>query len=184
MTGVQTCALRSEAYGTGLTPEMQAAQAKEMSQSVNLQGVKHVERYERTVADPSVFSDMRGAGRTIAQLWADNGFRVTRANKDRVAGWSNVRQYLWDYTASKPRVFVFPNCKNLIREIPLARYAKNDQEDLDTRGSDHAIDALRYVLATRPIGERPQHKKVGQSMDEKFTSMLRTLDKRKKHKWT
>ena len=177
------CYVYREAYAAGLTPEMQAAQAIELSNVADLRGIRHPERYERTVADPSVFSDKRGNGRSVAQMWADSGLRVTRAKNDRIAGWANLRQYLWDYTASKPRLYVFSNCTNLIRTMPLQMHDKKKQEDLDTTAEDHALDALRYLLATRPLGERERQKKVGQSLDDRFHGMMRSLDKRKRPKW-
>jgi hypothetical protein len=179
------CYIYREAYAPGMTPEEQAAQAKELSVTRTLDGKERREKYERTVADPSVFGDKRGAGRTIAQLWADNGFRVSRAKNDRVAGWANVRQYLWDPVAKQPRLYVFSNCTNLARTMPLMRYDKRNQEDLESKGTDdHAPDALRYLLATRPLGQREHKKNVGQTLDERFTSMMRRSDKRRKHQWT
>lgn len=184
------CYVYREAYAAGLTPEMQAKQAKEMSVTTKLDGTVKPERYERTVADPSVFSDKRGAGRTIAQMWKDNGFHVTRARNDRKAGWANVRQYLWNPEGGEngqgaPRLFVFENCHDLIRTLPLMRYDKTDREDLDTRAEDHAVDALRYLLAIRPIGERTPPKKGGMTIDQRFHQMMRRSDKRKgSSRWT
>ena len=180
------CYIYREAYAAGLTPELQARQAAELSWWEDEQGTRHKERYERTVADPSVFGDKRGAGRTVAQMWADNGFRVTPAKRaSRVSGWANMRQYLWDTDASTPRMYVFSNCSNLIRTIPLQVYAKLDQEDLDTTVEDHAVDALRYLLSTRPMGTREVPKNYGKTLDERFTSMLKKLDKTKRGmQWT
>lgn len=178
------CYIYREAYGAGHTPEMQAQRAEELSNWTDLRGIKHKERYDRTVADPAVFSDHRGAGRSVAQLWAEHGFRVQKAKNDRVAGWANVRQYLWDHAAKEPRLYVMDNCPNLIRTFPLMQHSKSRQEDLDTTLEDHALDALRYLLATRPMGVREQVKRVGQSLDQRFQTMMKKLDKRKGPSWT
>lgn len=178
------CYIYRESYGAGMTPEMQAQEAARLSSPVDLAtGRTKVEKYERTVADPSVFSDKRGAGRTIAQLWGENGFRVTRAKNDRIAGWQNVRQYLWDPVAAKPRLYVMSNCHHLIRTLPLQRYDRTKQEDLDTTAEDHAVDALRYLLATRPMGVRERPAKVGMTLDQRFHQMMRKSDKRGKRSW-
>ena len=64
------------------------------------------------------------------------------------------------------------------------QYSKANQEDLESKGTeDHAVDALRYLLATRPLGVREAPKKVGQSLDEKFHTMMRRVDKRKRPAW-
>jgi phage terminase large subunit len=178
------CYVYREAYGAGMTPEMQAAQANELSYRTDLSGTRTKEKYERTVADPAVFSDHRGAGRSVAQLWREHGFHVTRAKNDRVAGWANVRQYLWDYETMKPRLYVFNTCTNLTRTLPKMQYSKTNQEDLESKKTeDHAVDALRYLLATRPIGVREAPKKYGLTVDEKFQTMMRRIDKRKRPAW-
>ena len=138
------CYVYREAYAAMLTPEMQARQAKELSVVRRLDGTSFSERYERTVADPSVFSEhRRGHGRSVAQMWAAEGFHVTKARNDRVAGWANVRQYLWDPQGGDegkgaPRLFVFETCHNLARTMPLMRHDRLNGEDLDSRSEDHA----------------------------------------------
>lgn len=185
------CYVYREAYAAMLTPEMQARQAKELSVVRRLDGTSFSERYERTVADPSVFSEhRRGHGRSVAQMWATEGFHVTKARNDRVAGWANVRQYLWDPQGGDegrgaPRLYVFETCHNLARTVPLMRYDRLNGEDLDSRSEDHAADALRYLLATRPIGERPRRHKTGQSIDQRFQQMMSRASKRKRGpSWT
>lgn len=101
-----------------------------------------------------------------------------RSNKDRLSGWAAMKEYLawegnYDGTleslSRRPRMYVTANCTNLIREIEGAVYSQlgNAQsisnkttriEDLDTRGSDHALDPARYLLqfiyAPRKIKQR------------------------------
>lgn len=166
------CYVYDELYGGGLTPEQQAKAAKDRATRTTLDGRTRVERYAATVADPAVFSNHRGAGRSIADLWVAAGLRVTRAKNARVAGWANVRQYLWDPEAQAPRLFVFRTCTNLIRTIPLMQTDDKNPEDIDTDLEDHDLDALRYVLAWRPRGVRERVKDVGKSMDQRFQAML------------
>lgn len=175
------CYVYREAYGGGLTPEMQAKQAVELSVVPSLVGPPVKERFAHSVADPSVFSDQRkGAGRSISQMWRQHGFHVTRARNDRRAGWANVREYLWDPVEQKPRLFVFSNCHNLARTIPLQQTDKSNGEDLDTKGEDHAVDALRYLLATRPLKERPRPRgRTGLSLDARFQQMMNRPNNKK-----
>ena len=51
----------------------------------------------------------------------------------------------------QPSLFVFNNCINLIRTLPLLPCDKNNPEDVDTHTEDHAYDALRYGCMSRPI---------------------------------
>ena len=50
--------------------------------------------------------------------------------------------------------YVFNNCKNFIRTIPLLQYDEHKVEDVDTDGEDHIADAWRYFLMSRPIKPR------------------------------
>lgn len=149
------CYVYREAYAAMLTPEMQARQAKELSVVRRLDGTSFTEKYERTVADPSVFSEhRRGHGRSVAQMWAAEGFHVTKARNDRVAGWANVRQYLWDPQGGDegkgaPRLYVFETCHNLARTVPLMRYDRLNGEDLDSRSEDHACLSPWTKVTTR-----------------------------------
>ena len=155
-------------------------------------GSTYTERYFASVGDPSVFSDRRGQGKSIADLWREAGFPVARAKNARVAGWANVRQYLWDHEKDNgldaqmggPRLYVFDTCPDLVRTIPLMQRDKEHPEDLNTKLEDHAVDALRYLLALRPIQQGPISKsKVGKSIDDKFTSLLRSMDKKRRARW-
>jgi hypothetical protein len=51
----------------------------------------------------------------------------------------------------KPRLFIFSNCVNLIRTLPIIPMDKSNPEDVDTEAEDHAYDALRYGLMSRPL---------------------------------
>lgn len=172
------CYIYREAYGAGMTPIQQARQAKMLSELPDSEGKATRERYSATVADPSVFSDRRGTGKSIADLWRDNGFHVTRAKNARVAGWQNVHQYLMDDVTGKPRLSVFSTCPNLIRTLPLMQHDKKNREDIDTTLEDHAADALRYLLYVRPIGARVPKSKMGMDIQQRFQKALASNDKR------
>lgn len=68
---------------------------------------------------------------------------------DRVPGWNILREYL--EVAGGPfgpaaRLRIFSTCSNLIRTLPQMIYDTTNIEDLNTKGEDHAPDALRYGL--------------------------------------
>ena len=50
----------------------------------------------------------------------------------------------------RPKIQIFNNCPNLIRELQSIPLDKNNPEDVDTKASDHAYDALRYLIMSRP----------------------------------
>ena len=173
------CYIYREDYMAGITPQEQARRVVERS-VMDVDGLPRPERFMATVADPSVFSNHRGAGKTIADMWRDAGLTVTRAKNQRVAGWTNVRQYLWDYEREAPRLFIFDTCTNLVRTFPLAQHDNNNAEDMDTHGDDHALDSCRYLLAVRPISAQHRAERRPTTLDERFAAKLRKLDRRRR----
>jgi hypothetical protein len=178
------CWIYDECYRPGLTPKEQAAQAKakEVRQQRDGTTVRH--RFNATVADPSVFSNHRGAGKTIADMWREAGLSVTPAKNARVAGWQNVRQYLWDSqrpnvdgTVGAPRLHIMSNCTNLIRCFPLQMVDESNVEDLDTDLEDHILDALRYLLYWRPLGVRERVKNLGMGLNDRFKKRVEKMGK-------
>lgn len=176
-----------EDYKAQLTPAEQAKRVIAASKGVDERGSEFVEEFAATVADPSVFADRRGMGKSVADLWRDAGLRVSRAKNQRVAGWANVRQYLWDWdkpnsdgTAGGPRLFIFDTCSNLLRTLPLMRHDDTNIEDLDTTQEDHALDAARYVLMVRPASSskssQPRGKPVG--LQARVDDMMRRAAQR------
>ena len=45
---------------------------------------------------------------------------------------------------------IFSNCVNLIKELQGIPLSKTNPEDVDTKAADHAYDALRYMIMSRP----------------------------------
>lgn len=112
------------------------------------------EKIRYKVGDPSCWDATRGP--SIAEVMANNGWAMVQAENDRRNGWARVRQYLSyeqneaGQVTREPLWQVFENCSNLIRTLPALVHDEHDPEDVDTKGEDHAPDALRYGLMTRP----------------------------------
>lgn len=81
------------------------------------------------------------------------------ANNDVGAGIERVKSYLKiDPKSKKPKLTVFSTCENLIEEFVQYRWEplsptqaghKNDKEQ-PRKYNDHAMDALRYLIMSRP----------------------------------
>ena len=54
-----------------------------------------------------------------------------------------------------PRLRIFSCCTNLVRALPLLRFDAHDAEDVADGCEDHAPEALRYALMSRPAPARP-----------------------------
>lgn len=78
---------------------------------------------------------------------------LKKGNNDRINGWNVMREYLTPFEEDgklKARLQVFDNCKNFIVTFPSLVYDKNKVEDLDSNGEDHAADAVRYGIMSKP----------------------------------
>ena len=78
------------------------------------------------------------------------GHKLRRADKNRVQGKVQIHEYLKVQQNGRPKLQIFNTCRNLIRELQSIPLAKNNSEDVDTHASDHAYDALRYMIMSRP----------------------------------
>lgn len=81
------------------------------------------------------------------------GLQLIRGNNDRIIGWGTLREYLKPYIKNEittAKLQVFRTCTELIRTLPSLIYDQYKVEDLDTDGEDHAADAVRYGIMSRP----------------------------------
>ena len=115
------------------------------------------EKIAYAVADPAIWGDrphQRDAvrGENGAEVMSKVfGERITlmKGDNNRVPGWLRFRQYLHPVDGDA-KFKVFSNCRNAIRTIPQMVFDERNPEDLDTTGEDHACDAIRYGLMSRP----------------------------------
>ncbi len=106
-------------------------------------------------------TDMFGTesnGNSVASQYRDLGIRLTRANMDRVSGWSAIQQRLGDPAAGiMPSLFIHKRCTHLLETLPYLQYDPDRSGDIlktntneEGTGGDDAADALRYMVATKP----------------------------------
>lgn len=106
-----------------------------------------------TVASPDMFKEDGKSsidGPTLAEIFANNGVPLLRANNTRIPGWQRVREYLAPMEDNHPRLLICSNCVNLIRTLPEMVYDEYNVEDIADGLEDHASEALRYGLMSRP----------------------------------
>lgn len=128
-----------EVYETNLIDEDQAQVVIQKSMEIErATGLRVLSYY----ADPSVWNARSETRRSIADIWTINGLHATRANNQRIFGWSIIRSAIHN-----ERFKIHPRCENLIRTMPQMVRHKRNVEDLDTKQEDHACDACRYGLA-------------------------------------
>ena len=98
------------------------------------------------------------SGMSIAEVFARGGVPLIRADNARIPGWQRVREYLADADDGLPRLLIFRTCENLIRTLPLLTFDEHFTEDVGGNCEDHAPEALRYALMSRPAAGVSQKK--------------------------
>ena len=63
-----------------------------------------------------------------------------------IEGINIVKEYLHPDANGRVHLYVFPSCKNLIKEFRLYQWSKNQDRDFPKKTNDHAMDSLRYLL--------------------------------------
>ena len=104
-----------------------------------------------TVGDTSMWTPDSQTGETIAETFARHGVPMIQADKDRVNGWARMRHWFRNSPNGKPWLVSSPACVYFNRTIPSLISDETDPEDIDSDGEDHAADATRYVLMSRPM---------------------------------
>ncbi|NPV90086.1 MAG: terminase [Firmicutes bacterium] len=129
-----------------------------------IQRLSEGEEIDYTAASPDMWA-RRGndglQGESLADTFAANGVYLVKADADRVNGWSRMREFLAEAPDGLPWWRIFSTCANLIRTLPTLVYDRHRVEDAAGGTEDHAPEAARYGLMSRPRprpAERPGRK--------------------------
>ena len=102
------------------------------------------------VLDTACWNRTGTTGPTVGETLQRAGHKLRRADKNRIQGKIQIHEYLKLTQSGRPRIQIFNTCPNLIRELQSIPLDRKKPEDVDTTASDHAYDALRYLIMARP----------------------------------
>jgi phage terminase large subunit-like protein len=86
--------------------------------------------------------------KSVVELFYERGIAVNpKVNKELFAGIAAVKQY---FAARPPKIFIFKNCVNMIREIKSYWWGDGDTPK---KRDDHTMDELRYYIMSKPRNE-------------------------------
>ena len=102
------------------------------------------------VLDTACWNRTGQTGPTVGETLVKAGHKLRRADKNRVAGKIQIHEYLKVQQSGRPKLQIFNTCPNLIRELQSIPLDKSNPEDVNTHAPDHAYDALRYLIMSRP----------------------------------
>ena len=145
----KTIIIYRELYRKGLTGEALADTITQMEENE----IKSIPG----VLDTAAWARTGYTGPTIGETLVNKGHKLRRADKNRIAGKTQIHEHLRQREgAGRPRLQIFSNCVNLIKELQGIPLSKTNPEDVDTKAADHAYDALRYMIMSRPRLDHPQ----------------------------
>ena len=107
------------------------------------------------VLDTAAWAKTGTTGPTVGEALVRAGHKLRRADKNRIQGKIQIHEFLKVRENGRPKLQIFNTCPNLIRELQSIPLSKTNPEDVDTHASDHAYDALRYMIMSRPRMDSP-----------------------------
>ena len=86
-------------------------------------------------------------------------------------------------------IYFFPNCVDSIRTLPALQHDKDNPEDVDSEGEDHAPDEIRYACMSRPYsrpdddGEKDRIMSVGAGNELQIKDVMGEFEKPRENKF-
>ncbi|MBI1189073.1 MAG: hypothetical protein GC200_00100 [Tepidisphaera sp.] len=97
--------------------------------------------------DPAAMQESEHSGTSVLQMLIDAKFK-TRAPRYSIRhGLDLLRARLKPASGEKPRLFIHARCERLIESLARYRYETGTDSPRKGEGFDHAVDALRYLVA-------------------------------------
>lgn len=144
------------------------------------------EHIEFTIAPPDMWNRQKDSGRSMAEIFSQNGLGLLKASNNRVQGWMAVKELLKPMKSDtdRPGLLVTENCVGLIRNLPAIQHDEKNPSDCATEPHEitHICDAARYFCVTRVLGAQKIEEKIvddfdeGEDYDEAMTGGEMTAD--------
>ena len=109
-----------------------------------------LEGVSMVIAPSDLWARQKDSGKSIAELFSQNGVYLTKLKSERIGGWMCLRELLNE----DGKLIIMRNCQNLIRCLPLLMHDKQRVGDasVNPHAITHAPDALRYFAVSRVSG--------------------------------
>ncbi len=164
----------AEHFASGKDCLWHSQRIKEISRQLNWK-TDSAGRYAALIDSAALQRTLSGE-KSVVQLFLQEGIAVNpKVDKNVPGGIQRVKQYLSD-DPDRPKLYIFNTCTELIREFKLYRYGQGEEP---VKKDDHALDELRYFIASRPLSAvLPQQSK---SILQKDIERLISARKRKRY---
>ena len=119
------------------------------------------EQISATIAPPDMWNRQKDSGKSMAELFMENGVGIIAASNSRVQGWMALKEMLKPMGSEKdrPGLLLCESCRELYDHLTTIQHDGKKPEDCAVEPHDltHDTDALRYFAVTRLLGaERPE----------------------------
>lgn len=140
----------AEHYESGKSVDYHAARIKEISDLLSWK--KDSFNRVEALIDSAANQQTLASSASVSRLFSELGIAVNpKVNKNLFAGIARVKQYLKGENGV-PKIRIFRNCVNLIRELKTYRWGEGDTP---VKREDHCLDELRYFIMTLPEPTKP-----------------------------
>ena len=101
-------------------------------------------------APPDLWNRNKDTGKSTADIFAESGQYLTKADNNRITGWLALHEWLKviedEHGQKTCKLHIFSNCVNLIRTLPALQHDEKNPNDVANEPHEltHAPDALRY----------------------------------------
>lgn len=128
------------------------------------------EYIQYTIAPPDMWSTQKDTGRTMAEIFTQNGLGLVKASNSRIQGWLWMKELLKVRADGKPGLMVSEDCQRLIRDIPALQHDEKNPSDVATEPHEytHSPDAIRYFCAYRAMSAEREPVRVVWDEDEQL----------------
>lgn len=117
--------------------------------------VNNNENYECIYAPKDLWNRRQETGKSVADIFYENGMMLTKTSVDRIDGWLATKEWLKVIESrdigtgeqiKTSRLKIFNNCKYLIKYLPQVQIDEKNPNDVATEPHEftHICDALRY----------------------------------------
>lgn len=123
---------------------------KEIAELIHRRNMEHQVLPIYYVIDPAARNKLSQTGRSDQMEFSDHGINTIPGQNAVEAGINRVRENL-----QTQKLFLFSHCTNLRKEFLRYRWREaprtgEDGKPLPVKKDDHALDALRYLVMSRP----------------------------------
>jgi len=127
-----------QSKGVRMPPDRVARQIRQIE-------AQHGESVHERWVDGSIFIEEAGTGRSVGDIFADEGVIFQKANKrEKKNSIFLVRQDL-AVINGQSRLRIMDNCRHTIRTLSTIQADPHDPEMYETKGEDHLLDCACYL---------------------------------------